>query len=181
LINPFGNDAKVDVLASSGVLRVIVHPKPHWFVALLELVGMAIFVTIIYRSWGQMHLTLRILFSAGFISTVLGLLYQMSGTEVIEFDAQKLTISKGVHGWERRREYQVKDCSELEWIEGSENTCPGLKCKVGWRTIKFGEYLSETQAVEILTALQRTLPDVAQRMCSFPEGKKHFITLGLNK
>ena len=180
-MKPLGTDAKVDVLASSGMLTVTVHPKPHWLVALLELAGMVVFVTIIYRSWRQMDLTLRIIFSAGFISTGLGLLYQMSGTEVIEFAEQKLTVSKGVHGWERKREYQVEDCSELEWIEGSEDTHAGLKCKVGWRTIKFGEYISETEAIGILTALQETLPDVAQKMCSFPEGKEHFISLGLNK
>ncbi len=128
-----------------------------------------------------MDLTLRTVFSVGFASTVLGLIYQMSGTEVFEFDAEKLTISKGVHGWERKREYPVKDCSELEWMEGSEDKHAALKCRVGWKTITLGEYISEAQAIEILTALQRTLPDVAQIMCSFPEGKKHFISLGLNK
>ena len=165
------------------MLRVTVHPRPNWLVALLEFASVAVFVTIIYRNWGRMDSMLRTLFSVGFVSTVLGLIYQMSGTEVIEFDAQKLTISKGVgvHGWERKREYPVKDCSELEWIEGTEDTHASLKCKVGWRTITFGGYISETRAIEILTALQRTLPDVAQRMCSFSEGKKHFITLGLNK
>ena len=116
---------------------------------------------------------------SGFVSAALGLLYQLSGTEVIECDAQKLTVCKEVHGWERKREYRVEDCSELEWTEGTEDKHQGLRCKVGWRTVAFGEHLSENQAIEILTALQRTLPETVQKMCSYPEGKKHFITLGL--
>jgi len=177
----FRTDPKVGVLATSGMLRVMVDPTPHWIVALLELAGMAVVATFVYRSWGQIALTLRILFSVGFISSAFGLLYQLSGTEVIEFDGQRLIISKGVHGWERKREYQVKDCSELECKESSEHAHSSLKCRVGWKAVTFGEYISESQAIEILTALQRTLPDVAQKVCSYPEDKQHFITLGLTK
>lgn len=50
-------------------------------------------------------------------------------------------------------------------------------CKVG-RWPKFGNGLTEGNATEILSALHRTLPDVAQK---YPGGREHFITLGLNK
>jgi len=45
----------------------------------------------------------------------------------------------------------------------------------------FGKGLSEDTANEILTALQQALPDVAQKVCSSPGSKEHFVTLGLNK
>jgi len=41
--------------------------------------------------------------------------------------------------------------------------------------------LSEKDAIEIMTALQQTLPDVAQKICAYPGEKEHFLTLGLNK
>ena len=177
----FNKAANIDVVATSGMLRVTVHPRLHWLVGFLELAGMIIFAVYIYRSWGQLTFWFRVLLAGGLCSTVLSFLYQMSGTEVIEFDAQKLTISKGIHGWERKREHRIEDCSELEWTEGSEDTHAALKCKVGWKTVTFGEYISENEAIEILTALQRTFPDVAQKICSFPKGKAHFITLGLSR
>jgi hypothetical protein len=56
-----------------------------------------------------------------------------------------------------------------------------LKCKVGWKTVRVCEDLSEEEAVEILVALQEYLPEVAQKMCSYPNSKEHFLTLGLGK
>lgn len=107
--------------------------------------------------------------------------YQLFGEEIIEFDSQKLTVRKGVHGWERKREYQIEECRELEWESDSEGNPAALKCRVGWRSITFGKYLSEDNAHEILTALQRNLPDVAQKICAYPGGKEHFLTLGLGR
>lgn len=108
--------------------------------------------------------------------------YQLFGYEVIEFDAQKLVITKEVLGWSRRREYRISDCSDLAWHEASdEGDTEGLSCKVGWRTVRFGEYIPESEAIEIFTALQTNLPEVADQMfgSSAPE-KKHFNILDLN-
>lgn len=90
-------------------------------------------------------------------------------------------LTKDIHGWERKREYEIKECRELEWVEGREDKSERLQFKNGWRTITFGHNLKESQAIRILTALQRTLPNVAQQLCSHPGGKKHFITMGLNQ
>jgi len=65
-------------------------------------------------------------------------------------------------------------------MECSEDTPEQLQFKIGWRTIAFGKSLTENQAIQILTALQQALPNVAHELCSYPEGKKNFITLGLS-
>jgi hypothetical protein len=56
---------------------------------------------------------------------------------------------------------------------------PGLKCKVGMKTVALSNNLNEEQAAEILVALCRTLPTVYRQLCNYPEEKKHLITLGL--
>jgi hypothetical protein len=89
-------------------------------------------------------------------------------------------ICKDIRGWEQMREYEIKECRELEWMEPLEGTPQRLQFKIGWRTITVGKSLTENQAIQIFTALQQTLPNVAQKLCSYPEGKKHFITLGLS-
>jgi hypothetical protein len=93
-----------------------------------------------------------------------------------------MTVRKDVIGWERIREYSVDSCSELEWLPASkESHGSGLQCKVGWRAIRFAEYISERQGVEILAALQQYLPDVSRKMGTMPgTGKSDFITLGLS-
>jgi hypothetical protein len=44
-----------------------------------------------------------------------------------------------------------------------------------------GKDLSEEEATEVLAALQQNLPAVAQKLCSFPDSKDQFITLGLGR
>lgn len=127
-----------------------------------------------------MSFGLRGVFILGLVSTVAGLIFQFSGAEIIEIGPNKITVRKEVHGWERKREYEIKECRELEWMEGSEDAPQVLQFKIGWRTVTLGKGLTEKQAIQILIALQETLPNVAQRLCSHPEGKKHFITLGLS-
>jgi hypothetical protein len=172
---------KVDVEICSGTVRATVHPRPHWLGILVELCVALFFAGILQYDWTNLALWIRVLLLWGVVSTVPLLVYQFFGEEVIEFDSQKLTIRKGIRGWERKREYQIQDCKELEWEEGSEGTNDGFKLKVRWRSISFGEYLPEDDAIAIMKALQNTLPDVAQKICAYPEGKEHFITLGLNR
>jgi len=116
----------------------------------------------------------------GLVFSVAGLIFQFSGTETIEIGSNRITLRRGVHGWERKREYEIKECRELEWMAGSADTPQRLQFKIGWRTIAFAKGVTENQAIQVLTALQHTLPNVAQQLCSYPEGKRHFITLGLN-
>lgn len=179
-MNAFNTDPRIDVVTSSGMLRVTVHPRLPWLVMLFEVAAVITFAVVTYRNWASMSLLFHVLFVWAVVSGAVALVFHQSGTEVIVFDAQKLTISKEVHGWERKREFSVDECRELQWMEGSEGSPRSMQCKTGWKTIKFGKQLSENQAIEILMALQQTLPEVAQQMCSYPAGKKHFITLGLS-
>jgi hypothetical protein len=180
-MGPSKSGAKIDVVASSGMLRVTVHPRPRWFVLLIEIGVISAFVAMIYGSWPKMSLLFHTVFIGGAISAALALVYQLSGSQVVEFDQQRLTTCKEIHGWERKREYKVEDCSELQWAEATEDEPSRLKCKVGWKTVGVCEGLSEEEAVEILVALQKYLPEAAQKMCSYPNSKEHFLTLGLGK
>ena len=175
----FFDGPKVDVLSSSGMLCVTVHSRPHWLVVALGCD--VIFATVIYYSWSSTALFGRIIWIVILVSTLISSVYEFFGEEIIEIDSQRLTIRRGIHGWERVREYQIDECSDLEWKGGVEGGGSYLTCKAGRWPIKFGKGLSEDNATEILSALQRTLPDVAQTICAYPGGREHFITLGLNK
>lgn len=173
-------DPTIQISTSSGILRVTVHPARSWPVVLLGLVVVTTFAFLTYRNWATMSSVFRGVFAFGLISSVAGLIFQFSGIEVIEIDSRTITLRKEVHGWERKREYKIKSCRELEWIQGSEDVPQHLQFKMGWRTITLGKGLTENQAIQILTALQQTLPNVAQQLCSYAESKEHFITLGLS-
>lgn len=176
----FLSGRKVELTASSGMLCVTVHPKPHWLAGLAGLGGDLIFAAVLYHFWFLMPLYLRLFWIVILVSTLLSLVYELFGEEIIEFDSQKLTIRKGIHGWERKREYRINECGELEWCAGRKGHSH-LTCKVGRWPKQFGNRLSENDANEILSALQRILPDVAQKICAHPGGKEHFITLGLKR
>jgi len=159
---------------------VTVHPRPHWLWMLIEAVTIALVSGYAIRDWREMVSLTRAIFLWVATAGTVGWFYQLSGSEVIEFDARQLRIRKDILGWNRVREYKIEDCQELEPHKQKEDDHYGLQCKVGWRTIRFGEYLSELQAVEVITTLQRDLPDVAQRLGSNTEDKRHFVTLGLS-
>ena len=173
-------DPTIEVSTSSGTLTVTVHPARSWLVVVLELGTFAVFAYFGYKSWPSLSQSFRAVFALAILSGTVGLLFQWSGVEVIEINADKITLSNSVHGWERKREYETKNCRELEWMESGEHRSDRLQFKTGRRTISFGQDLTEGQANQILAALQQTLPNVAQQLCSYPAGKKHFLTLGLS-
>jgi hypothetical protein len=178
--NPFKQDAQVEVSTTSGMLRVAVHPKTHWLLMFVSAASIFIFGVFLYRAWAATPPLSRGLSLLAVVSAVVAWFYQLSESEVIEIDSQALTIRKNVLGWDRTSIYPTRDCGELQWREHSEDDHFGLQCKVGWKTIRFGD-VSEDKAVEILTILQRDLPDIAQAMLVSPDSsKKHFTTLGLS-
>ncbi len=129
------------------------------------------------RYWVPMSTMLKVFFVWVIGGAVVAWVYQLSGSEVVEFDAKGIRIRKDVLGWERVREYRIEDCSALEPHVKGEGDEFGLQCKVGWRTVRFAEYVSEDQANEVLSALHRELPDVAGKLEASPT---HFTTLDLN-
>jgi Reverse transcriptase (RNA-dependent DNA polymerase) len=129
---------------------------------------------VLYRFWSIAPVSIRAIWIIILSSTLFSSVYQFLGEEIIEIDSQKLTIRKGIHGWERTREYQINECSNFEWNPGRKGGSY-LTCKAGRWPIK------ENDAGEIMSALQEALPDVAQKICPYPGSKEHFITLGLNR
>jgi hypothetical protein len=167
---------------TSGTVRVRVAPKPAWLGLLIEAVGIVALGIYVPLAWASMAPWERAFLIWVEASAAIALFYQLSGSELIEFDSQKLSICKQVLGWRRASEYGVGDCREFERREPkSEGDDNGLQCKVGWRTIKFGKYISEDEATAIFTALQTYLPAVAQQLCAIPErNRKHFTSLNLS-
>lgn len=158
-----------------------VPPRESWFLIFVVIAADGAFAVMTYKSWAQMSLWVHIMFVWAIIGGVFALVYQLAVTQIIEFDVARLTVCKDIHGWERKHEYQLVECSELEWVRASEGRPAGLQCKVGWRKVMVGKDLSEDEAVEVLAALQTSLPGVAQKLCSYPNSKDHFITLGLGR
>jgi hypothetical protein len=182
MAGPFHHGPKVVITAISGMLRVDIQHGPQPVAALFTLGVDVYFAWFLHGRWVQLSLLLKIIWIWGMVSSIPLLWFLLFGNEeVIEIDTNKLTIRKGFHGWERKHEYQIVNCSELEWQKSGKGEHPRLECKFGRRTISFGDDVSEADAVEILTALQRTLPEVAQKICAYPGEKEHFLTLGLNK
>ncbi len=169
--------AKVDIVAASGVLRVAVSPNPHWISMASEAVLIVVFGGCAFRYWAEMPTMLRVFSVWGIGGGAVAWFYQLSGSEVIEFDATGIRVRKDILGWEKLREYRIEDCRSLEPHVKGEGDAYGMQCKVGWRTVRFAEYISESQAKEVLSALQRELPEVAQKL---EGGPTHFTTLGLN-
>jgi len=156
-----------DVVAGSGMLRVTIHPRRDWLVGLRGWAWDAFFIVILYQFWSRLPFAFRAIWIAILVAALLSEVYGFLMEEILEFDSHKLTICKDVYGWERRREYPIEQCSDLGWHTGLRGG-PYLALSVGRRSVKFGKGLSEDAANEILPALQRALPDVAQKMCCYP-------------
>jgi hypothetical protein len=119
---------KVELRETSGMVSVRIVATRQWFIALIA--DVAIFYAL-YRYWQELAYWWKVLLfgsmAIGFFST----LNELLGEEVVEFDSQKLTVRKGIHGWERKREYDIAKCYELKWAPGHKGNSY-MTCKVGW-------------------------------------------------
>jgi hypothetical protein len=104
-ITGFFDGPKVDVRSSSGMLCVTIHPRPNWLV--LALGCDIIFSAVLYYSWPSTSHFGRIIWIVILVSTLISSAYEFLAEEIVEIDSQRLTIRKGIHGWERAREYQI--------------------------------------------------------------------------
>lgn len=153
------------------MLRVTIRPGRTWPFLLLEIGGLIIFAVLAYQSWTRVSQEFRGVFILAVLAGAAELMFQLSGIEIMEVNASKIMLTKDVHGWERKREYEIKECRELEWIEGTEDKSQRLQLKTGWRTITFGNNLTENQAIQILTALQQTRRMLLSDCVPIPKGK----------
>jgi hypothetical protein len=187
-MNVFKQERAVEVSATSGMLRVTVHPKTHWFLMLFEAAGIVFFGLFIFRGWTAMSLWFRCLLLWGVASALLAWFYQLSGAEIIEFDAQKSLSAKTSSAGIGCRNTRWTIAVSLNGGNKAKATITECNAKLvgellslGNTCQKFGEYMSEDDAIEVLTALQNYLPDVARKLgASRADGKKHFTTLDLS-
>ena len=68
--------------------------------------------------WSRLPFSFRATWIGVLIAALLSEVYEFLVEEILEFDSQKLAMCRGVHGWERRREYPVERCSDLGWRTG---------------------------------------------------------------
>ena len=112
----------------------------------LEAAGILLFSGSTVRQWSNLPSLWRALLIWGEACAVVAWFSQLSGSEEVLFDPEKLSSRKNTLGWERTREYSVQECSEREWKAQSRRDHPGLQGKVGWRTVHFCDYISQDQA-----------------------------------
>ena len=178
----FRMSAKTEVAYISGVLRVTVEHELNLLRLCLDGLGSAWVVWTQFGSWTSSSLLSWAIMVFVSIAVVADLSYQMTGSEIIEFGPDGLTIRTRYFGWERVRHYSLDKCSELSWRpdDDHQGEC-ALECKAGWKKTRFGKYLSEAQAWQVLSELQKYLPDVAQKMgMSLGSLKSPITQLGLN-
>lgn len=111
------------------MLRVEVRPSRAWPVLAFEVVMFTIFAVLAYQNWARMSLLFHAVLGLGLVSAIFGLVFQFSGVEILEIDTSKISLRKVVHGWERKREYEINRCRELQWMEGGEHTSGSLQFK----------------------------------------------------
>lgn len=90
---------------------------------------------------------------------------QLSGSEEeIEFGEQGIRIRREVFGWNRISEYPMEQCRDLD-LQTTNDDSRRLKFRFGrWRTIEFGNYMSEEQAEKVLDTLAESLPELARKL-----------------
>ena len=172
----------VEIALISGVLRVTVRTKPDIFAAVFEALALSAFLWMASRSFMSLPRIDQFWLALVEGGAVVGIIEMLQHREsLIEFSSENLVIQHPLMGFMRTSQYPVAKCSELTWREPNDEDKTVLQCKVGFRTIRFGARLSEAQAQEILAALQKHLPEVAQKMgLSAGKWKSHVTQLGLS-
>ena len=173
----FRQTAKMEITYISGILHVEIDHDLNFIRLCLD--G-AIFAWIV---WGETSVWSRSsLFSRGvvilvFFTTLGDLVYQVTGSEIIEFSTNGLKRVTTYFGWRTVRDYEISQCGELTWEPRvDQHHDLALECKVGWKRVRFGKYLSETQAQQLLSDLQNYLPDVAAKMGMTKEDRRSSMT-----
>jgi hypothetical protein len=171
---------KVEILSAAGLLRVNITPQLNIF-TVLEIAVLIAIVLIGWKEWPTFYRqqpVVCILFGFGLLGTFW---YQITGSEEIEFNQNRLTIRKNRPINTKTWESPLWDCMLLEIREPGEGESDRLSCKIHGNTLTFGADLSFEQANNILVELQRTLPEAADRLLSSADDPfgKHFTTLDL--
>jgi len=173
---------KVEITPISGVLRVTIASEPNLHGAAVEIGWLAVFFWFSARSFLNLPRIWQGLIAFSAATTVVGVFQMTQHSErLIEFGKEKVKMGRVVLGFERMAEYAVEKCSQLTWREPDSEDRSVLEFKYGFRKIRCGVGLSVQQGQEVLAALQKHFPEVAQKMgMSSGSETAHFTQLGLS-
>ena len=176
-------DPNVEMNFTSGILRVTVRSSPRLLVLLVGIGVPTVILAIFLPYWHGFSLLVRGVIVLGLIGHFGTFIFKLFGTEVIEFSQGNIVVCKEISGWERRHEYPIAECHEMQWDEGegAEGDPQGVRFRAGRKWVRFGAEISEKQANNIFVALQNNLPAAAALVFSYPEEKSSFLKLGLSK
>src|SRR5438552_80138 len=110
---------EVEIVNTSGVLRVTIRPKFNAIMIISEVAAVAVWV---YFGWERelaWSLIERIFLGCAALGTITTFAYQLTGSEQIELSDESLRVIKSMIGWSRMREYRMRECTMLEWREFS--------------------------------------------------------------
>jgi hypothetical protein len=105
---------------------------------------------------------------------------QLSGSEEeIEIGERGIRINREIFGWHRISGFPIEQCSDLD-LQTNKEDSRRLQFRLGkWRTIEFGNYMSNEQAERVLDTLADSLPETARKLLPSLDIAKHWTTLDL--
>jgi uncharacterized membrane protein len=154
----FGLSAEIDIVAESGTMRVTLRSNPRARLIHVAVAVIALIVAVILAQSGRS--------SAPFFGFVVVALWSsLAASETIEIDDQKLVIRRKNLGWTRTSEYEIDKCTDFRANERQNWIRPtALWCKVGGRTINFGQDMSYDQVAQVILELKRNVPHAADQL-----------------
>ena len=154
----FGLSAEMDIVASAETMRVTLRSNPRARLIHVAVAVIAVIVGVILAQSGRSS-------SPFFGLVVVALWSSLAASETIEIDDQKLVIRRKNLGWTRTSEYEIDKCTDFRANERQNWIFPtALWCKVGERTIRFGQDMSYDQVAQVILALKRNLPHAADQL-----------------
>lgn len=107
-MSPIRTKGRIDIQALSGRLIVTISPRSHWILLAAEVAIAGAVLLFASRGWSGYTLFIRIVIGWAAVTTIFGLLYQLTGSETIEIDSRNLTIRKEALGWSRNKELPIE-------------------------------------------------------------------------
>jgi hypothetical protein len=101
----------VAILSTSGMIRVSISAKFYLGTTRSFSAGHGSFCRTSLFSLGGVAVLATYHFAWVLASTLVTFIYRTLGEETMEINSQKVAISKGFHGWERMREYEIRSLS----------------------------------------------------------------------
>ena len=175
----------LDITCSPRILRATLRPKTSRATLLFQA---AIFVAaglLFLKSLSFANVLYRWVYGALMLGAALEGVYLLTGSESIQVDSTGLMLRRGSMGVQHTSRYHLEQCSNFGLHSQGKDEDRRLEFTYRGgpipRTITFGKHMSEQQAIEFMTQLQRCLPEVADKLWTSKDPyNRHFTSLGLN-